>query len=130
MKKVCNRCDKEKPIEQFYKHPKMTDGRLNQCKVCKRLQQSKIRKKNIEYYREYDRARPYRVSKQPVDPIKRAARILVGNALRSGKLIKPDKCSSPDCLGDGTRIEAHHEDYYKPLEVVWLCSTCHSSLPF
>ncbi len=32
--KTCNRCDTEKPIEEFNKNPKMADGRLNQCRVC------------------------------------------------------------------------------------------------
>jgi len=54
------------------------------------------------------------------------ARNAVSNALRSGKLIKPDCCDL--C---GTRIEdpknlhGHHEDYNKQLEVIWVCVPCH-----
>jgi hypothetical protein len=41
-------------------------------------------------------------------------------AIYSGKLIrKPcEKCGDP-------KVEAHHEDYYKPLEIVWLCQKHH-----
>lgn len=56
--KICNRCKEEKPLTDFYKHPKMFDGYLNQCKTCKREQAIQIRNANLEYYQEYDRNRP------------------------------------------------------------------------
>lgn len=34
--KTCNRCNEEKPLDEFPKHKQMKDGRLKQCKVCKR----------------------------------------------------------------------------------------------
>ena len=51
------------------------------------------------------------------------ARIETFRAIRDGELQRPDKCSR--CGGRGQRIEAHHPDYSKPLDVQWLCSACH-----
>lgn len=39
--KTCMKCGALKPIEEFYAHPKMSDGRLNKCKVCTRSDSQK-----------------------------------------------------------------------------------------
>ena len=57
-------------------------------------------------------------------PEKHAARIAVNNALKLGKLVKPDRCGC-GAIGD---IHGHHPDYSKPLDVVWLCGGCHVRL--
>jgi hypothetical protein len=58
------------------------------------------------------------------NPEKRKAHVAVGNAVRDGRLEKADTCElhGPDCLG---RIEAHHDNYAKLLEVRWLCRRHH-----
>jgi len=57
------------------------------------------------------------------DPHKFAARTLLGNRVRAGKLPKPKHCSL--CGQSGEFIDGHHEDYDKPLEVIWVCRRCH-----
>ncbi|RKZ99055.1 MAG: hypothetical protein DRQ46_00065 [Gammaproteobacteria bacterium] len=54
-------------------------------------------------------------------PEKYIAKIKTGNAMRNGKLIKQPcvKCGSTE------NINAHHEDYSKPLEIIWLCRFHH-----
>lgn len=60
--------------------------------------------------------------------LKNAARRSVRWALLSGKMIKPticEHCGKDSSKGEVKRIEAHHHDYSKKLEVEWLCSPCH-----
>ena len=33
--KICNKCNKEKPLSEFSKNKRMKDGYLNQCKECR-----------------------------------------------------------------------------------------------
>lgn len=51
------------------------------------------------------------------------ARRKLNNFIKGGHLKKPNKCSL--CLTDVVRIQAHHADYNKPLDVVWVCGKCH-----
>jgi len=127
--KQCFKCKKDKPLNDFYKHPKMADGRVNKCKECNKLDVRENRKRRIEYYRAYDNQRgsrqteEYRRRYKANNPIKNGARTMVGNAIRDGKLKKPDTCEA--CGDNHRRIHGHHDDYAKPLEVRWLCPPCH-----
>lgn len=40
--KKCFKCGIEKPLTEFYVHKKMGDGHLNKCKICTRLDSSKL----------------------------------------------------------------------------------------
>lgn len=57
------------------------------------------------------------------------AYVAVARALQNGTLVRPDRC--PKCHSHGrdkggrARIHAHHDDYSKPLDVMWLCPPCH-----
>jgi formylmethanofuran dehydrogenase subunit E len=45
--------------------------------------------------------------------------------IRDGKIIKPKLCEH--CKEEKI-LNGHHPDYSKPLEVVWLCHSCHKLL--
>jgi hypothetical protein len=56
-------------------------------------------------------------------PQKYLARMEAQKAIRKGELIPMP------CLRCGnSKTEAHHEDYSKPLDVLWLCNPCHRQL--
>jgi len=37
----------------------------------------------------------------------------------------PGKC---EACNRGDFVQAHHEDYSKPIEVMWLCASCHKKV--
>lgn len=47
-------------------------------------------------------------------------------AIRNGEITKPVYCSS--CKSTILKIQGHHEDYSNPLDVIWLCHSCHVKL--
>jgi ribosomal protein S27AE len=54
------------------------------------------------------------------NPEKVAAHYKVNWAIRTGRLVRQDCCRC-----GASRAHAHHHDYAKPLDVMWLCSQCH-----
>jgi len=125
--KKCFKCDIEQPIVNFYRHPQMGDGRLNKCKSCTRYDVRKNYAAKIEQYREYDRQRyqadPKKRTPKQRAPQKRRAEIALHNAVARGK-IKRLRCQ----MCDDPKSEAHHPDYSKPLDVMWLCRKHHKDI--
>lgn len=54
---------------------------------------------------------------------RRYVRMLTERAIKKGDLVRPKTCEL--CQGNENGIEAHHVDYGKPYDVIWLCSICH-----
>ena len=144
--KECFKCKTVKPLSEFYKHKEMADGHLNKCKDCTKKDTKENTARNYGYYREYDIKRgmlTHRVNARlkysqtqegresirkskdkwaEENVIKKSAHIILGNAVRDGRIIKPDHCSI--CNKSGA-IHGHHDDYAYPLSVRWLCPKCH-----
>lgn len=129
--KRCFKCQHVKPLDEFYRHSEMADGHLGKCKECTKRDVSESYRSNREARAEYERKRckdPARKAKtkvyqqrnRKVSPEKSRARKAVRRAVDSGKLTKLpcETCGS-------TRVEAHHDDYSKPLDVRWLCFKHH-----
>lgn len=63
-------------------------------------------------------------NKEKLKPM-RDAHKLVMYAIRLGVIIKKYTC---EMCSSNVKIEGHHDDYTKPLEVRWLCKSCHNRL--
>lgn len=85
-------------------------------------------KAQVKKYREEhpDAVLRTRLKTHAKNPSKINARKVVYEAVKAGVLNKPDTCSK--CERKNCRIEAHHMDHTKPLDVIWLCPSCHRKL--
>lgn len=133
--KRCFKCGTEKPLEDFYRHSEMKDGRLGKCKECTKTDM-RIDRLTKPRVREYDRQRanqPHRkalrsrVSGQwaKAHPDRRRAQGELARALKSGAIKKPSRCAL--CHLPSARLEGHHPDYAHPLAVIWVCKPCHAT---
>ena len=110
--KRCATCGETKPASQFWRRPLLKDGLMSSCRSC-------MRKRQTANFAEWQKSELAR------HPEKVMARRLVREALLSGKLVKPTHCET--CGGE-FKLHAHHTDYDRPLEVAWLCHSCHIRL--
>lgn len=132
IKKKCFKCGEIKSINDFYYHYAMADKHLNKCKKCCKEFAKLNRIEHSEKFRLYERTRN-RGKKAALRakewrkkyPEKYKAQNLINNALKNKKLTKPDKC---EICNSNFHIHGHHNDYSKPLEVIWICAKCHSQI--
>lgn len=101
--------------------------------IARKRYLKEYREKNRQYFRDahnrWAKENPEKQAERervylsnPVNRLKKLARGKVFYAMRTGKLTRPDHCEN--CKMP-CKPEADHEDYDKPLEVKWLCKTCH-----
>lgn len=125
-----------------------TRDKSGKCQLCKREYDRKWRDKRrvngkkacgSRMPREYEQAREEKYRQRPEvkarlrerararyrNPLERhkhEARWQVNRAVASGRLIK-----KPCAICGSSRSQAHHPDYSKPLDVVWLCAKHHAA---
>lgn len=142
--KACTRCGQIRPLDEFEKDKRHKDGRGSRCRVCIRKHVSDWAKAN----RERRNARPYNATRKRAaherrmanpeirqkindkssercraNPDKVRARQIAQRAVRSGVLTRPANCE--DRGREMKWIDGHHDDHTKPLEVRWICRSCH-----
>lgn len=134
--KECFKCNCIKPLSAFYKHRGMKDGHLNKCIECTKCDVTAHRKSNLDKIREYDRERgklPHR-KQDSLDRTRKARGTITGYmsshnavavALKNGSLQKQSCCMCGSIMSI-----AHHDDYTRPLDVMWLCTIHHKSRHF
>lgn len=155
MKKVCTKCGVEKLTSEY--NIRSDSGKLrNECKKCMIAKSKEWRSANIQhckdrdkkyYYEHWDEKQLQR--KRWIENNKDKHRLIVRkaisrfnaknperikayravlNAIRSGRLIIPDKCEK---CGKESNLEGHHHNGYdeeNKLNLQWLCVKCHGHL--
>ena len=138
---TCKDCGAASSQIPFY------SGVTNRCAECHKARVRANRAARADYYRAYDAKRfqddprvkerhaKYRSTPEGVasiraaqrkwdaqNPDRKAAHGILARAVRAGRVLKPIACQ--DCGATG-RIHGHHHDYARPLDVEWLCQSCH-----
>lgn len=145
--KRCPTCGEVKQVDLFFsKNRARPDGWSSHCKTCTNQRLSVYAKKHPEKARERSarhktkspeaqrlRQRLYRQrhpdlvaqrspNERMLHPDRVSARKKVHHAVKTGRLIKPSSCERCGLIKS---LNAHHPDYSRPLDVIWLCSSCH-----
>ena len=113
-KAVQKRCNDKRQSEGYFvklyeKNPKYREQSLARNKKRAKVNPEKIREE-IKRHQEKHRD-------------KYLARQCLRRAVLRGKIQKPSNCER--CNMVVGRIEGHHTDYSKRLDVIWLCVDCH-----
>ena len=129
--KPCFKCGETLPLSQFYRHPEMPDGHVNKCKECNKKDVRENYYAKHEQYRAYEQLRARTPKRKELNvkvtarmrqkfPEKYKAHGLVQKSVVAGTLQRQpcERCGSP-------QVHAHHEDYTRPLDVMWLCPLHH-----
>lgn len=129
--KLCPYCNLEKPKNLFYKCKRNANGVRTYCIDCEKIK-ANLRK---DYFNERAKSKYkndlnfrkkvlYRTKKYIKDnPEKNRAQTQVRYRVAKG-IIKRLPCE--ECGFEPAH--AHHEDYSKPLDVIWLCPEHHKQI--
>lgn len=133
--KRCSTCEQSFDHSNFYTDTRRTDQLKSQCKKCHCLttqlsrDPARHRDNNRRWMRESKyysrpevREREMLRSRVKNKSVEAKARALANRAIDLGFLVRPTDC--PRC-GNRAKIHAHHVDYSRPLDVLWLCVECH-----
>ena len=131
--KTCSTCACVLPLTAFSPHKGSSDGRQSRCRTCCNRVREESRRANPEPSRQAARLynRRHRKVKHErlrlynqAHPDRTAAVAAVQHAKYTGKLA-PQPC---EVCGATERIQGHHDDYSKPLDVRWLCAIHHKAV--
>lgn len=124
MQRACSDCGSEIIVTE-----QMCNNRSYVCKPCRSRRSVDYAKRNRDKKRASNNAYSARNSDKRAAktkayreryPEKRAAHQAVQTALRNGNLTR-----HPCSVCSAVEAHAHHDDYSKPLDVIWLCHAHH-----
>ena len=144
--KICTKCDSLRPLKSFHKDRRTRDGRRSACRECVKGYDIPYRVTNRDrlnaqsaarYVANRDRAlargrayyaatkehrRVIAAARYAAHPERTKARQAVRTAINAGRMQR-----EPCEVCAAGPAEAHHDDYGKPLDIRWLCRSCHTA---
>jgi hypothetical protein len=122
---VCEKCKRREYMRRYMENPEVRE----RSRAARRAYYAKNREKIISKVIAWESERGYHTR----DRVKKTAAMAVYRALKDGRLVRPDSCdrcgATPKPLRNGiSPIQAHHEDYSRKLDVMWLCTACHGEM--
>src|SRR4030095_15298421 len=98
------------------------------CTICDTItlvRLNRIRTANVRYCSNTCRLEDLKQGHTKNYHLEHEARLIFRKAYRDGLIYRPTKCFKCNSEYCFEKFQAHHEDYSKPLEVIWLCTSCH-----
>jgi len=126
--KRCRRCQEDLPLDAFaVTKMNKTEYRRPRCRPCEIARHADRRERGLHLVK----ARRHVAKAREKYPEKAAAQKTFNEAVRRGRLVRPETCETcrqkpPRNRLGRSSIQGHHDDYSKPLEVRWLCQPCHN----
>jgi hypothetical protein len=113
--KKCSKCHTLLPKSSFYKDKNKSSGLKSECKDCTKKAQKiyrsseKYKEKAWEYQLKYSNTESGKIQRKAYNKFTK-------------EKIKKDYC----CIcGKNENIEAHHDNYNNPLDIIFLCKNHH-----
>lgn len=147
MRKNCTSCNIEKNVKSFYKRKNGKFGYHAECKECLKKRDKKNRTENpdkkkirdqiyaeklkskfseVNFKRHHVRLPERSIigfERYAEKKMQNLASNLLNYAIRIDLIKRPNNCSICKIESD---VQGHHNDYSKPLEVAWVCISCHT----
>lgn len=134
--KQCKVCGLLKPLTDFRLRNRSTDVRRNECRPCHSAQNlandhqhpgRKAANARLNYQKNpaisITRSKLWEERNKERVLTSRRAADRVRYARKTGRLIKASACE--ECGTTEARLTASHHDYALPLDIRWLCGSCH-----
>lgn len=90
--------------------------------LCRSSRWAKAASVKYNIARREEEQRPKKADASPFRRAQSAAHTQVTAAIQAGNLVRPNLCSECSTV---CKPVAHHDSYDRPLDVRWLCRSCH-----